>query len=308
MTKFLEKIEKIFRKYSHNKRLYIVPTFNGIKLFGLCFVLLFTGLIYANNFIMFFNFLLFSLFICSMFYTHFNLNQVKILKASVESSFSGQKSLIHFFIKNESSLPKYMIKINLSHNDAFSMQELVIPILLPNESLDIRQPIDLLKRGHHSLERVELWTNFPFSFFRAFTFFQVQSSFYTYPSPQKNDFFLDQLPSNARQDDDSSLELVSFQTGQSYHHIHWKKFALTQTLLVKKMDHEHQQDFLIQGDELVAGYALEQQLSILTFIVFELMGQGLTFGLKFRDIYLPPESESLKQKKILETLSVVGLS
>jgi len=257
---------------------------------------------------MFFNFLLFSLFICSMFYTHFNLNHVKILKASIESSFSGQKSVIHFLIKNESSLPKYMIKINLFKNDAYSMQELIIPSLLPNETLEISHSINFKKRGHHQIERIELWTNFPFSFFKAFTFFEFQSAFYSYPSPKKIDFTLDQLPSLAFEDDDSSLELLNFQKGQSYRHIHWKKYALTQTLLIKKMSHENKQDFLIQGDDLVSGFPLEEQLSILTFIVFELMGQGLTFGLKFRDIYFTPEDEPYKQKKMLETLSVVGLN
>ena len=201
-----------------------------------------------------------------------------------------------------------MIKVNLFKNDAYLMQELIIPSLLPNEILEINHSIELKRRGHHQIERIELWTNFPFSFFKAFTFFEFQSSFYSYPNPRKIDFTLEQLPSLAFEDDDDSLELTNFQKGQSYRHVHWKKYALTQTLLIKKISHEQKKDFLIQGDDLVSGYPLEDQLSILTFIVFELMGQGLTFGLKFRDMYFTPENEMHKQRKILETLSVVGLN
>jgi uncharacterized protein (DUF58 family) len=307
MTFLLEKLEIYFRQFSHNKRLYIVPTFNGMKLFGLCFILLFTGLIYANNFIMFFNFLLFSLFICSMFYTHFNLNQVKVLKTSVDSSFAGQKSLVHFIIKNESSLPKYMLKIKFPKNENFFMEELTIPVILPHQTLDFCQSFLLKKRGHYQLGKLELWTSFPFSFFKAFTFFEFSTHFYIYPQPKKYNFHLEQLPSFNKEEEDSSLELTPFQMGHSYRHIHWKKYATTQSLVLKTMAQENKQDFLIPGDDLVAGHNLDDQLSFLSYIVADLMGNGLTFGLKFRDTYFSPNSDSYQHKKILETLSIIGL-
>jgi uncharacterized protein (DUF58 family) len=242
-----------------------------------------------------------------MFYTHFNLNQVKILKISIDSSFAGQKSLAHFFIKNESALPKYMLKIKFTKNESFLMEELTIPVISPNETLEIRLPFLLKKRGHYQLGKLELWTSFPFSFFKAFTFFEFSNHFYIYPRPKEYNFHLEQLPSENKEEEDSSLELTPFQLGHSYRHIHWKKYATTHSLVLKKMAQENKQDFLIPGDDLVAGYSLEEQLSYLSYIVANLMGNDFAFGLKFRDTYFTPNNDPYQHKKILETLSILGL-
>ncbi len=300
-------LRKLILQVSRNNRLYIVPTFDGAKLFFLTLILLFTGLIYANNFILFFNFLLFSLFICSMFYTHFNLTKVTLESAKIESTFAGHWADITFHVVNESSFPRYQIEIHLPEdNSAFKLRPIMITKMEPNSRVEVKGVIECYKRGSFALPRFKVLARFPFNFFRTFTYFKTESSFYIYPEPKVLSYATDYMQSLNHQTEDDHLSLREFKHGDSYRHVHWKKFALDQTMLLKEVEREYGMDIVIEGDELSKIYSLEEQLSILSFMVNDLYRLGRNFGLRYRDYYFSPSGEREQYLSILEKLSVVG--
>ncbi|MFZ4714361.1 MAG: DUF58 domain-containing protein [Bacteriovoracaceae bacterium] len=243
-----------------------------------------------------------------MFYTHFNLSQIQIEAFSIESSYAEQWGLVKIKVKNRASFPRYLVKVRFQSSSAYKIEELIIPLLPAGETLEFTQEIKLFRRGAQVLRRVELSTTFPFSFFRTFTYFHYQYKFYIYPKPLHFQYDLSQIESIEIDPDDDNLNLQPFRHGDSYRHIHWKKFALNETLLIKEMEQSQGKDFLVRADELVGAFPIEQQLSYLAYLVSDLMSKGFYFGLIYRDYNFEPSRDKEQVKKILEKLSVVGLS
>ena len=90
--------------------IYILPTIDGLKVMALNFILLVMGLIYANNYVLLFNFILFCLFLGSMFYTHFNLSGLTLKNTQFPSMYVNENGVLSLTFNSSNAQGHYFIR------------------------------------------------------------------------------------------------------------------------------------------------------------------------------------------------------
>ena len=176
---------ELIKNYFYNKisasrivhRTYIIPTIDGLKVVILNVTLLVIGLVYANNYVLLFNFILFCLFLGSMFYTHFNLSGIILDSVQFPPLHVNEHgtATLHFSTKNaqgHSFIRAYfqsnIFEINNKKN-TFQIEF--------GTSTTAFISLKGIKRGTEKIQSLYIETQFPFNFFRCFTFFKINFGF-----------------------------------------------------------------------------------------------------------------------------------
>lgn len=267
-------------RFIKNQKIYILPTFSGIKLFVVNLLLLFVGLIFANNFVLFFDFLLFGLFVCSMFYTHFNLDQVDVVSVQFIPGHRGERSYLVLMIKNLSQLPKTSISLKLPKSNLWEISETLYFDLSPHELREVRLPLKLNNRGVENLERIILNTIYPFNFFKSFTYYHTNCEMVVYPE-RDNGILATNLPTsfNLNRINEEEMDLVRHENGKSLARIFWKRFALTGELYSRHHAQESEQLIKFDWSEIEEPN-LERKLIILTSLITFLEDRSVPWEFK----------------------------
>ena len=303
----INKIKNYFyNKISSSRQthpIYILPTLDGLKVVFLNIVLLTMGLTYANNYILLLNFVLFCLFLGSMFYTHFNLSGLRIISVSVPSIHVGEtKELILYFTSSNSQGHHFLtpgIKsslISLLVNDKkFSLSK--------DNNYTLKIPISALKRGREKLDNVYLETLFPFHFFRCFTFFSLQNDIYIYPEIKqgKNSFL--RLRANLLNKEADDFFIRDFHTGDSLKRVDWKKLAQTNKWYTRQPDKEKPEPVILECGE----NENEESLSSICYSIHELHNLNASYGLKIANKkYIQPTHSAQHLQTCLRELANYG--
>jgi uncharacterized protein (DUF58 family) len=250
------------KKSSRPRKIYIIPTLDGLKLLSLNITLLIIGLVYGNNFVLLFNFILFGLFICSMFYTHFNLDGLKLEMLYLSPTFAGDKNNLHLFIKTSSSLGHHYINLNLdsklvqTEDAVFSSDE--------SDTTTIKAEIKIkaIKRGVETIQLVRLETLFPFHLFRCISYHPCNLEIIVYPETNNQKLFLETRPLKDETNEPDDFTLRNFEQGDSYSRVDWKKLAQKNIWYTKITTKININPVILQlGDHKAAN--IEQQISSL---------------------------------------------
>lgn len=301
LTNIKNKFFKRILSYGKKDQVYIIPTFDGIKLLILNLILLIVGLVYANNFVLLFNFSLFCLFLGSMFYTHFNLSGLKVVSVKVSPLHKNQKGLITLNLKSSSSLGHFSLE--------FKANEDFINTDLPNsysfnksktDSFVVELPITPLKRGKFEIKKIYVQTMFPFHLFRSFSFLSLDLNIVVYPEKREGKFHLETQVS-LEDIGDEDLLINPYVTGDSLKHIHWKKLAQTNLWFSKKQNLFNTNPVMLS---LKNDGETEEQLSSMCFSLYQLYLNNTQFGLSIGNVVIPPSCSKLQLTKCLEALAV----
>ena len=168
-------IKKLEAKFNHKLAardrphpVYILPTSDGLKVLALNFLLLIMGLVYANNYVLLFNFVLFCLCLSSMFYSHYNLNKLKLESLRIDPLYDQEWSLCKlYFIGNNHGHFSLNAKIIGANVEFFSSNNFNINEI--NRMVEIK--IHGLKRGRGHAMAIRIESSFPLNLFRCFTYF-----------------------------------------------------------------------------------------------------------------------------------------
>lgn len=251
-------------RFIKSKKIYILPTFSGGKLFLVNLLLLLVGLIFANNFVLFFDFLLFGLFVCSMFYTHFNLDQVELVSARFDEAHSGEFSHLHFVLKNSGPLAKTGLHIKLPDSTYWEVTQSPYFDLSPHELKEVRIIVKLKKRGIIPLHYLSLSTTYPFNFFRSFSHLASDCELTIYPARNLSVEEMQwSLTKRVNHESSEDLSLVKHEVGQSLARIFWKRFALTGEMYTKSRDSDATSVIKLDWNE-IQEKDLEKKLIFLT--------------------------------------------
>jgi uncharacterized protein (DUF58 family) len=288
------KLLKLLRK----EKIYILPTSNGLKLFALNIILLMVGLFYANNFILFINFLLFSIFFCSLLYTHYNLTDIQISKSGNDEFYSNQDQALKVIITNLSSIPKDHINIKIRENDFVQQCMIENVSLSPFESKLIQLQFKPVKRGTFSALNLSLETTFPFHFFRSFKVAFLEHHFIVFPYPQMS--LMDPKEKyEESQSHDQDFILRDYTIGDPLSRVHWKKS--THKLISKHVTPAKLPEVLIDFDLLDGD--LEQRCSLASGMILKYEKEKRLYGLKTKAKTFPPNQGKLHKIKLLTELA-----
>jgi uncharacterized protein (DUF58 family) len=213
------------KKSSRPRKIYIIPTIDGLKLLSLNITLLIIGLVYGNNFVLLFNFILFGLFICSMFYTHFNLDGLKLEMLYLSPTYAGENNNLHLFIKTSSSLGHHYINFNLDSKLVQTKDAVFSSDESDTATIKAEIKIKAIKRGVETIQLVRLETLFPFHLFRCISYHPCNLEIIVYPETNNKKLFLETRPHKDETHEPDDFTLRNFEQGDSYSRVDWKKLA-----------------------------------------------------------------------------------
>lgn len=276
----LQKIKDfLYNRIANSNRahpLYIIPTIDGLKVVALNITLLVIGLIYANNYVLLFNFILFCLFLGSMFYTHFNLNGLKLESIRIPSLHVNESgmALLHFSTKN--SQGHNFIRPYFKN----SLLEFINPQQTFNVSNEHNQTIRIAikgqKRGVEKIHSLYIETLFPFNFFRCFTFFKIEHEILVYPerSNLNEHLVIEQIDHNKEEGDEFILR--EYQIGDSLKRVDWKKLAQSNRWHTRQFQKANPNPVVLVMEDS----STEESLKSICFALHLLHSQNIKYGIK----------------------------
>ena len=222
-----------------------------------------------------------------MFYTHFNINGIKLDSASfpplhvnedgnVILSFSSQNAQGHSFIR--AYFKSSIIKINHPEN-SFNVSS--------NSQTIISLSIKGIKRGEENIQSIYLETLFPFNFFRAFTFFRIDQTCTTYPERVNLRLHEEiEVEENSKEEGEDFF-IRDYQTGDSLKRVDWKKLAQTNRWYSRQYQSARPKPILLVLDKT----PIEDTLKSICFSLHTLHHQNIKYGLKLgQNIHIDPEN------------------
>lgn len=306
LTKLKTKFQNRVQEISKNNQLYIVPTFDGLKLVGLNFILLVMGLIYANNYVLLFNFILFCFFLGSMFYTHFNLYGLKLISAKLGPLHAGGHGLLSLNFKTTSSLGHYFLGLKLRNNLVDLQNKSFTFSIDPKnqKSFTVDIPVQGQKRGQLKLTKLYIETFFPFHLFRCFVYFKPDLVITVYPAKTESKAHQILSSLKERREEGEDFELSDFKTGDSLKRVHWKKLAQTGKWYSRKMiSPTYAPVMLTFSENDLSKIEIEKELSSICTTLYELQFQNISYGLTLGSQVILPDCSFQHLNRCLRALA-----
>lgn len=282
--------EYFYDRISSSRRvhpIYILPTIDGLKVIALCLILLVVGLVYANNYVLLFNFILFCLFLGSMFYTHFNLSGLTLENAQFPVLHVNENGVLTLHFSSSNSQGHYFIRPYFKSSKIKVLDPFKTFPISSKESTELNVSVEGLARGQDNIQAIYIETLFPFNFFRCFTFFRIDQACIVYP--ERTDFRLHEeveLVEDNREDGDDFI-IRDYLLGDSLKRIDWKKLAQTNRWYTRQFQTSKPNPILLILDKT----PVEETLMSICFSIHKLHQQNVKYGLKLGDkIFISPEN------------------
>lgn len=280
--------------------IYILPTADGLKVMALNLILLIMGLIYANNYVLLFNFILFCLFLGSMFYTHFNLNGLSLENAQLPPLYVNENGTLSLHFTTSNKQGHYFIRPYFKSSKIKIMDPFRTFPISSKDNTSVNVTIQGLVRGQENIQAIYIETLFPFNFFRCFTFFKINQSGLIYP--ERSDLRLHdevELVEDSREEGDDFF-IREYIVGDSLKRIDWKKLAQTNRWYTREFQKAKPNSILLVLDKT----PLEETLKSICFSMHMLHQQDIKYGLKLgQKILISPENSPRHLNNCLRELA-----
>ncbi len=285
----LNKLQKLLLKRIHpedfvnltSRRIYILPTREGIIFALLVLIMLAAAINFNNSLIFFFTFLMASVGVISMYMTQQNLIGLQFSLAHVPPVFLYQSLQLPLTISCSKSCYSIAIDFNMPSNK--SIHTSMYTDIISQESTQLALSTATEKRGRFSLKALTISSRFPLGLFRAWANIELNHDAIIYPEPESVKHFSPPHGSDTEGSNPYGTGLEDFsgfknyQTGEPLSHIHWKAFAKEQGLLSKTFSGSSHKEYWLNWSE-VFGH-IEQKLSQLCQLIIEAEHNGDRYGL-----------------------------
>ncbi len=286
----LNRLQRLLLKRIHpedsftlkSRRVYILPTREGIFFVLLIVVMLAAAINFNNSLIFFVTFFMASVGVISMYMTQQNLLDLKFSIDHIKPVFVFQTVDIPIRI----SCPKarYSIAINLTDGEQNNTDKLFYTDINQHEILTLHINTATQKRGFFKLTPITVSSRFPLGLFRAWANFELNNDAIIYPAPESLPGFVPQQGHDSEGSNPYGTGLEDFsgfknyQPGEPFSHIHWKAYAKEQGLLSKTFSGSSHREYWLDWADLSGN--VELKLSKLCRLIIEAEYRGDRYGLK----------------------------
>lgn len=287
----------------HRRRIYILPTRQGVAFSALVFVILIGAMNYNNSLGIALAFLLGGVMLVTMHHCHRNLDGLVVTFAGVDPVFAGQPARFRIRLTNPGTVARY--GLTLTHDRHISSAA----DLDPGGRSELTLDIPTTRRGTQILDRYGVATSFPLGLFRSWTWIHQEQSVLVYPRPA------DEAPppppvrtdTGGAQDDslgDADFAgLRGFRDGDSPRHIAWKAYARGQEMLVKQYAGTDVATHWFDFDS-APGVGSEERLSTLSRWIVDARRDGTAYGLRLPDDEFAPNLGAGHDRQCLSALAL----
>ena len=287
----------------NHRRIFILPTQQGLGLVLLMVLLLLIGYVYTNNLVYMLSFLLASVFFISILHSYKSLAGLVLQQATVNPVFAGENAEFMIQVKNQRNTPRF--NLDFAYQD---IQQQLIDIDANKTEL-IRISSKTQQRGWHDLEKINLSCRYPLGIFRPWSPLRFDFKVLVYPKPSSIDVPIpdtggtdDQQGYNQRGQDDF-YGIQEYQAGDSIRHIHWKAYAKGQGLFSKQYTGEKSSEIWLDYQQ-TPGSNVEERLSFLCRWVVDAEQAHLNYGFKIPGTEYQPNSGQGHYQQCLEALAL----
>lgn len=284
------------------KRIFILPTKQGLFFIGLLGVMLIGASNYANNMAFALSFMLGSVMLVSIFHTYRNLVGLTLQTGQIDDCFAGEQAVFNLQLSNPSSRARFDIELTSPH--------------VQGDRLDIsaqgHNSATLLKpgprRGRLPLGRLTLASRYPLGLFRAWAYVEVTAEALAYPRPAEgraqpgHSQAAGDGVETAEPGNDDFHGFRSYQPGDSMRHINWKALARERGLFSKQFQ-RHQSPELWLDWEATRGDS-EARLSQLCRWALDADGRQQRFGLRLPNVEIAVDEGPAHRRRCLRQLAL----
>lgn len=288
----------------HHRRLYILPSRNGLLFSAVLLVLLLTSVKYGNSMGYALTFLLASIAAVSMLHTHRNLLRLRIGPGPCAPVFAGQTATFHVCVSNDAPRPRYGVCLELAKEEETRVD-------VPGQgSVLVGVSVPALRRGRQPAPTVRLSTRFPLGLLYCWTrrlAFDQHCLVYPRPGPPRP---LPTGPAEAyppspglARDGEDFAGVREFRPGDSPRHVDWKAVAREQRWYTKQFAGGPQSTVWLDWEAL-PGLDTEERLSQMCRWVLDAEREGLLYGLRLPGVVLPPGHGEDHRHRCLKALAL----
>ena len=290
------------------RQLFMLPTRFGLLFALLLVVQLLTAINYGNGLAYALTFLLGSLAVVSMLYTHRNLFRLRLAAGICAPVFAGETSVFRIHLTNDSDTPRFGVMLMRDKKEIAGVD---IPA---RGSADVELPVPATQRGRLAIPPVTVTTRFPLGLLYSWSRrIALEQSCLVYPRPA------DSMPRRTR--DQESLDSMhglgaggddyigtrEFRPGDSPHHVDWKAVARGEGWHIKQFGGGYQTTVWLDWDTL-PGLDTETRLSVLARWVLDPERDGTLYGLRLPEKSFAPANGEHHQHECLRALALFGLT
>lgn len=302
---FKKTTEPLPQRLNRNK-IYILPTRAGLMFIAGLFTMLLISINHENNLGFLLTFLLSSVLVVSMIYTHKNIEGLILHSTRAKPVFAGE--IAHFdWVISSPQFDRTQLQLQYEQNEP-----LIVDLERDKQTI-VQIPFFTVQRGQVDPGTLTVTTLYPFSFFYSWSRVAIKHSCTVYPKPIKST-----LPPSLIGTEEDGEETASTATGtddfdglrgytpgDSPKHIYWKGLARGQGTFTKVFSAVQGGAVLINLDDL-GSEELETRLSKLADQVLQASAKKIPFALKLNDFEIPLGEGEVHKHRCLNALASYG--
>jgi uncharacterized protein (DUF58 family) len=289
------------------RQLFMLPTRFGLLFALLLLVQLLAAINYGNGLAYALTFLLGSLAVVSMLYTHRNLFHLRLAAGACAPVFAGDLAVFRIHLVNEAPTARFGVML------AHQKKEIACVDIPARGDAGVELAVPAVKRGYLALPPVTVLTRFPLGLLYSWSRrVELEQSCLVYPCPA------DPAPLRAgttetsdatrgiKTGGDDFIGVREFHPGDSPRHVDWRAVARGECWHTKQFGGGYQATAWLDWDTL-EGLGPEERLSVLTRWVLDAERDGLLYGLRLPDKTVAPANGEQHQHACLRALALFGL-
>ena len=288
------------------RNIFILPTRQGVYFLGLLALVILVAINYQNSLVFAVAFLLFSLFMVSIFHTFGNLSGLRVNSGTAQPGFAGDDISFAVYLSRQGERNHEAIFLGwnpaqLACADLVEEQRALVILLVPAKH-----------RGWLNPGRLLIQSQYPVGLFRAWSWVDLNMTAVVYPRP----VFAAGVPSYKCVNPEGELlqpggvddffALRDYQAGDSLRHIAWKSFARTGDLFSKTFATNLDRRVWVDWD-CFPGLDRESRLSRLCYWIVALSSSSDEYGLRLPGLEIAPAKGLAHQRRLLQTLALYEL-
>lgn len=264
------------------RRIYILPTRQGIAFGLMLFVMLLGSMNYNNSLGLAASFGLAGFALVAMHHCHRALVGLKVRFCGADPVFAGQPARYQILLENESRYGRQDLSVSHRGNLCAALD------LAPGQRARVAIPVATDKRGALRLDRFRLASRYPGGLFEAWTWVHNDMTAVVYPAPAREDSPPPprrQTSGGAQHDargDEDFVGLRGFRAGDSPRHIAWKAMARDDEPRIKQFAGTDVTSYWFELAR-TPGADIEARLSLLARWIVDANRHGHAFGLTMPD-------------------------
>ncbi|WP_269520419.1 DUF58 domain-containing protein [Alteromonas sp. BMJM2] len=317
--------------------IFVLPTGFGwaFIIMSLCLFLLGTN--YQNNLMVLLSYILLSVMLLTLFYTHQNFARLMVKSKPLAPFHCHQTGFFHLAVvpQDESDYSDSLSQVIRSSNTQSDFpsskrckgnivaswfgHKAQFPFILDaaesngaeNTTQILTIPIPQTRRGLFSLPRLTLACDYPLGLYKCWTHLDFSAETVVYAKPLKGDVnTVSALNDESEQSTHSTSmtnqngsdfhSLSDYKAGEPLNRVVWKQVAKSGDWVVKAFEEPEQRNHVLSVDTNVE---TETAISLLTFHVIEQSKQGNLFGIQYQSIDIKPSSGETHTHQCLKALA-----